>query len=69
MTQNLEALSPREREVLQHLTTGITYEAIARRMELSPHTVDTYLRRVKAKTGAANRIALALLGSRLDADT
>jgi DNA-binding CsgD family transcriptional regulator len=51
-------LSKREQEVLTHLVDGQTYTAIARRMGLSPHTVDTYLRRIRAKTGATNRMQL-----------
>jgi transcriptional regulator with XRE-family HTH domain len=40
---------------------GLTNESIARRLRLSPHTVDTYLRRIRAKTGTANRAQLAVL--------
>jgi DNA-binding CsgD family transcriptional regulator len=61
------ALSPRELEVLHHLARGCTYAAIAHRMGLSTHTVDTYLRRIRAKTGADNRIRLALLAAEVSA--
>ncbi|MBD0669768.1 response regulator transcription factor [Streptomyces sp. CBMA156] len=54
-------LSAREVEVLEHLAQGLTYGAIARRLHISPHTVETYLRRIRAKTGSANRTQLALL--------
>ncbi|MFJ9605981.1 response regulator transcription factor [Kitasatospora sp. NPDC101176] len=57
----IAGLSQRECQVLELLTQGATYGAIARRLELSPHTVDTYLRRIRAKTGTSNRIQLALL--------
>jgi DNA-binding CsgD family transcriptional regulator len=60
---NASRLSAREREVLRLLAGGRTYSAIARRMGLSPHTVDTYLRRIRAKTGISNRIQLALLAA------
>ncbi|WP_081983096.1 response regulator transcription factor [Streptacidiphilus albus] len=63
------ALSPRELEVLQHLARGCTYAAIAHRMGLSTHTVDTYLRRIRAKTGADNRIRLALLAAEVSTPT
>ncbi|WP_123817521.1 response regulator transcription factor [Kitasatospora cineracea] len=56
-----DGLSRREHQVLELLTHGATYSAIARRLQLSPHTVDTYLRRIRAKTGATNRVQLALL--------
>ncbi|NDZ81338.1 helix-turn-helix transcriptional regulator [Streptomyces sp. SID10853] len=54
-------ISGREREVLGHLVHGDTYGEIARRMNVSPHTVDTYLRRIRAKTGARSRMHLLLL--------
>ncbi|AGS67137.1 response regulator transcription factor [Streptomyces collinus] len=58
-------LSPREQEVLAHLAQGCTYRIIARRMGLSPHTVDTYVRRLRGKTGLVNRIQLAHLAFQL----
>ncbi|GAA3190055.1 MULTISPECIES: response regulator transcription factor [Streptomyces] len=62
---DLSSLTPREREVLGHLVQGETYRTIARRMGLSPHTVDTYLRRLRSKTGATNRTQLVALAFRL----
>ncbi|MDQ1711906.1 MAG: hypothetical protein QOE45_1356 [Frankiaceae bacterium] len=59
------ALSPREVEVLRHFAAGLTYDQAARRMGVTRHTVDTYLRRVRGKTGAGSgahltRLAVAL---------
>ncbi|MFI9269762.1 response regulator transcription factor [Kitasatospora sp. NPDC052896] len=59
------AFSPREREILTHLAEGATYQVIAHRLGISPHTVDTYARRLRDKSGAANRVQLALLAVRL----
>ncbi|WP_405587725.1 response regulator transcription factor [Streptomyces sp. NBC_01190] len=59
-------LSTREAEVLRHMALGRTYTAIARSMNISPHTVDTYLRRIRLKTGATNRVQLLLLALTLD---
>ncbi|KOG90891.1 response regulator transcription factor [Streptomyces varsoviensis] len=56
----VRALSEREREVLGHMANGDTYVVIARRLGLSRHTVDTYIRRIRAKTGAASRTELLL---------
>jgi DNA-binding CsgD family transcriptional regulator len=56
-------LSAREREVLQHLSNGLTGEEIAERLYLSPETVRTHVRNVMAKLGAKTRVhavALAL---------
>ncbi|MER5640777.1 helix-turn-helix transcriptional regulator [Kitasatospora sp. NPDC002227] len=58
-------LSRRESEVLALLARGATYAAIARDLRLSPHTVDTYLRRIRAKTGATGQVQLTLLAYRL----
>ncbi|MFI5756575.1 response regulator transcription factor [Streptomyces sp. NPDC051569] len=59
------ALTPREQEVLALLAEGDTYRMIAHRMGVSPHTVDTYLRRLRRKTGAANRTQLAFVAFKL----
>jgi DNA-binding NarL/FixJ family response regulator len=49
-----EALSAREREVLQLTVAGATSAAIAEKLNLSPKTVDTYRSRVMEKLGAQN---------------
>ncbi|MET7614782.1 helix-turn-helix transcriptional regulator [Streptomyces seoulensis] len=59
------SFSDREREVLFYIAEGFTYVATARRLGLSPHTVDTYVRRIRAKSGVRNRIELALLAERM----
>ncbi|MEU4098994.1 LuxR C-terminal-related transcriptional regulator, partial [Streptomyces sp. NPDC026673] len=40
-----------ERETLRHIAAGRTYLQTARHMGLSKHTVDAYLRRIRAKLG------------------
>jgi DNA-binding CsgD family transcriptional regulator len=57
----LALISPRERQVLVHLAKGHTYWKTAHHMRLSPHTVDTYIRRIRAKTGVTNRAQLMAL--------
>lgn len=54
----LERLSLREREVLQLTVAGITSAEIARRLFLSPKTVETYRSRIKEKLGVADQAAL-----------
>jgi len=59
----VSGLSPRETETLYHIARGCTYRQAARRMGISVRTIDTYLRRIRAKTGAgclAELIRLAL---------
>lgn len=59
------SFTPREQEILAQLPNGATYQAIARRLGLSPHTVDTYIRRLRSKTGTTNRTQLAVLATQL----
>jgi len=47
----LPHLSPRECETLHYIAQGCTYGQAARRMGISARTIDTYLRRIRAKTG------------------
>ncbi|MEW2299487.1 helix-turn-helix transcriptional regulator [Streptomyces sp. NPDC006655] len=59
------ALAPRERETLRHIAAGRTYLQAARQMGLSRHTVDAYLRRIRAKldittTAELTRLAVSL---------
>lgn len=44
-------LAPREQEALGHIAAGRTYVQTAHSMGLSKHTVDAYLRRIRAKLG------------------
>lgn len=45
----LVSLSPREQEVLSMITKGFTADEIARLMQVSTHTVQTFIRRVYRK--------------------
>lgn len=60
----LDRLSPREREVLGLLAEGLTGEAIARRLYLSPETVRTHVRNATAKLGAKTRVQAVALAVR-----
>ena len=55
-------LSERERQVLEWVVRGKSNSVIAEILEVSPHTVDTYLRRVFVKLGVADRVTAALRG-------
>jgi DNA-binding NarL/FixJ family response regulator len=60
-------LSPREQAVLDNVAAGLTHDQIARRLGISKHTVDTYLKRVRAKLNLGNKADLtraALAGRR-----
>jgi DNA-binding CsgD family transcriptional regulator len=48
-------LSPREREIVHLVARGYPNKAIAQTLEISPWTVNTYLRRIFAKLGVTSR--------------
>lgn len=51
----LEELTPRELEVLQLLAEGLPNKAIARRLEISDHTVKYHVNAIMGKLGAQSR--------------
>ena len=53
-----ESLTATERAVSLLVAEGLTNGAVARRLYISPHTVNTHLRHVFAKLGISNRVAL-----------
>jgi DNA-binding CsgD family transcriptional regulator len=58
----LAQLSPREHEILGLLSEGLTGQAIARHLVLSPETVRTHIRNATQKLGAKTRVhAVALM--------
>jgi DNA-binding NarL/FixJ family response regulator len=52
---DLDALTPREREVLHHLARGYAYKQIALRMEISPRTVESHVGSVLRKLQLTSR--------------
>jgi DNA-binding NarL/FixJ family response regulator len=60
----LEALSPREREVLTLLVEGLPNKLIARRLEISEKTVKSHLTHVFREIGVTDRTQAALWAER-----
>lgn len=58
-------LKDREKELLQHLCSDMSYSEIARKMFLSESTVDTYRARLFEKFQVKNRIGLLLKANSL----
>lgn len=59
-------LSEREEQVLRQISCGLTHGQVARRLGISRHTVDTYVKRIRFKLGVGNKAELtraALLGN------
>jgi DNA-binding NarL/FixJ family response regulator len=52
---DLDALTPREREVLQHLARGYMYKEIALRLDISPKTVEAHVSSVLRKLQLSSR--------------
>ena len=57
----LAPLSPAERRVAELVAEGLSNQAIADRLVLSRHTVDTHVKRCFAKLGLRSRVELATL--------
>ncbi len=58
-------LTGREQEILVLLSEGLTAQAIARRLGLSPRTVAKYQQRIYRKFGTSDRLTTVLRAQRL----
>lgn len=54
-TRDADALTPREREVLEYLVEGLSNKAIAAHLGISDQTVKFHVAAISGKLGAANR--------------
>jgi len=59
-------LSSRESQVLRGVSLGLTHGQISTRLGISPHTVDTYVKRIRMKLGAGNKAELTRIALMLD---
>ncbi|MFF5966456.1 response regulator [Streptomyces collinus] len=57
----LAALTPREREVMALVATGLTNDEIAEHLFITPFTVKTHANRAMAKLGARDRAQLVVI--------
>jgi DNA-binding NarL/FixJ family response regulator len=58
-----QALSPRELQVLRHVSQGDNTKQIARALDISPRTVRTHVERVFHKLNCSTRAAATLKAS------
>ncbi|MCX4390208.1 response regulator transcription factor [Micromonospora peucetia] len=66
-TVGARPLSERERDVLTLVAQGLTHKQIASRLSLSKATVDTYVHRLRQKTGMSNKAGLTRVAMGFDA--
>lgn len=59
-----ETLTPREREVLQLMAQGLPNKSIAKRLDISLHTVKFHVASILTKLSAASRTEAVALGAR-----
>jgi DNA-binding NarL/FixJ family response regulator len=60
-----EELTPRELDVLQLLAEGLANKTIARRLDISEHTVKFHVNAIMSKLGAQSRTAAVVQATRL----
>jgi DNA-binding CsgD family transcriptional regulator len=56
MNDAVQLITPREKEVLCLLSTGLTYEKIATQLKVSHQTVKMHLKNIYRKLGVKNKI-------------
>lgn len=61
----VEALTPREQEVLQLLAEGLPNKTIARQLDISEHTVKFHVNAILGKLGAQSRTEAVVRATRL----
>jgi DNA-binding NarL/FixJ family response regulator len=67
-TNGASILSPRERQVLELTSHGLTNHAVARSLNVSVHAVKFHLSSIYRKLGVANRTEAVVTFLRDDAD-
>ncbi|WP_233561197.1 response regulator transcription factor [Sorangium cellulosum] len=60
----LDALTPRERQVLRLLAAGVSTRETAARLTISPKTVETHRVRIYAKLGCKSAVELTRIAVR-----
>lgn len=69
-SDNIEQiLTPREIDVVELITKGLTNKEIARELDISPSTVKVHVERLIGKLGVADRTQAAVLAVQMRAET
>jgi DNA-binding NarL/FixJ family response regulator len=64
--QQVQSLTPREREIIRYVAEGLENETIATRLFISPHTVKTHINRTMQKLGVSGRAQLVRIAYEYD---
>jgi DNA-binding NarL/FixJ family response regulator len=62
-------LTPRESDILECVTRGMTNPEIGRQLHLAPSTVKAHIASIFRKMGVSNRTQAAVLSSRRESST
>ncbi|MFQ4141479.1 response regulator transcription factor [Chlorogloeopsis sp. ULAP02] len=65
LSNSIQALTPREIEVLEMLASGLANKAIAKRLQISEHTVKFHISSIFHKLGVSTRTQAVSVGVRL----
>src|SRR5689334_8150365 len=64
-SQQIDALTPRQRDVFELIVQGMSNKEIARNLQLAEGTVKIHIKALFAKLGVRRRAAVAVAGTRL----
>lgn len=56
-------LTPKERQVLRLLASGMDQRKIAERLGVSPRTIEAHTKHLRAKTGAQTTVHMAVMAA------
>ena len=62
--ESIPELSPRQREILESITRGLSNAQIALQLDISAESVKTHMSKLFAKLGAANRAEATMIAAR-----
>jgi DNA-binding NarL/FixJ family response regulator len=62
--RRLERLTPRERQILVQMSTGMASDAIAQTLGMSPHTLRTHTQNILTKLGVHSKMEALVLAIR-----
>ncbi|HEU4528225.1 MAG TPA: response regulator transcription factor [Actinomycetota bacterium] len=62
--RRLERLTPRERQILERMATGMSSDAIAKALGMSPHTLRTHTQNILTKLGVHSKMEALVIAIR-----